>query len=70
MKPEPDKDRQARGLEATRHFWQRRVRRPVSREDAREMIENVGGFLGVLREWEATELSQGPRAGTVKREEA
>ena len=38
--------------EASRRFWERRTGRPCSREDAREMAENMVGFIRILRGWE------------------
>ena len=35
--------------------WQERATRPLSREDAREILENLGGFVRTLQEWEAAE---------------
>lgn len=40
-------------LDKTIAFWQPRTSRRLSREDARQMIENVSGFFSVLAEWEA-----------------
>ncbi len=35
--------------------WQERAGRPLSREDAREILENLGGFVRTLQKWEAAE---------------
>lgn len=40
-------------LDKTVAFWQPRASRKLTREDARQMIENVSGFFLVLAEWEA-----------------
>ena len=37
----------------TIEFWQSRMRRDLSREDARQIAENVSGFFGVLLDWDA-----------------
>lgn len=38
-------------IETTTKLWRRRLRRDLSREDARQIVENVTGFFGVLTEW-------------------
>ncbi len=38
-------------IDDTLAFWQPLSRRTLSREDAREIIQNVSGFFGVLQEW-------------------
>ena len=38
-------------IEQTRRLWRSRLGRDVSREDARQIVENVTGFFGVLVEW-------------------
>ena len=40
-------------LDKTVAFWQPRTSRKLTREDARQMIENVTGFFKVLAEWDA-----------------
>ena len=35
----------------TRQVWQPRLGRDVSREDARQITQNVTGFFGILAEW-------------------
>ena len=32
-------------------LWQPRLRRDLSREDARQIAENVTGFFSILHEW-------------------
>ncbi len=32
-------------------FWQKKANRPLNTDDAREIVENVTGFFGVLAEW-------------------
>ena len=39
----------------TRAVWQPRLGRDLSREDAREIAENVIGFLTILAEWSRVE---------------
>lgn len=33
-------------------FWEKRTGREYSSEDAREMIENISGFIHLLDEWD------------------
>jgi hypothetical protein len=44
-------------IERTRQVWQPRLRRDLSREDARQIAANVMGFFSVLAEWSRAELS-------------
>ena len=59
-------------LDKTIAFWQPRISRKLTREDARQMVENVTGFFQVLAEWDAKSKaaraaaeppSQGPANG-------
>ena len=36
----------------TVEFWSRKTGKPVTREEAREMVENIIGFFEVLDEWD------------------
>jgi hypothetical protein len=38
-------------LEETIRFWQPRTSRPLTAEDARQMVENVTGFFTILQSW-------------------
>jgi hypothetical protein len=40
-------------LDETIAFWQPRMQRELSREDARQISENLSGFFQVLLEWDA-----------------
>lgn len=42
-------------LADTLALWQARAARPLSREDAREIVHNLTGFFRVLQEWERAE---------------
>ena len=42
-------------IERTRRLWHSRLHRDVSREDARQIAENVSGFFAVLAEWSDAE---------------
>ena len=41
---------------AHRQVWQPRLGRDLSREDARQIVENVTGFFTVLAEWSRAEM--------------
>jgi len=51
-------------LDETIKFWQPRMRRELSREDARQIAENLSGFFRVLLEWDAQKqvCHEGPYA--------
>ncbi len=38
-------------IDTTIELWRRRLRRNLSRDDARQIVENVAGFFNVLNEW-------------------
>jgi hypothetical protein len=40
----------------TREVWQRRLGRDLSREEARQIAENVTGFFTLLAEWSGSEM--------------
>lgn len=42
-------------IDETLAYWQPRAQRQLTREDAREIIENVSGFFSILQEWAAAE---------------
>jgi hypothetical protein len=42
-------------IDRTRQVWQPRLGRDLSREDARQIAENVTGFFAVLAEWSRAE---------------
>jgi hypothetical protein len=43
-------------IRRTREVWQPRLGRDLSREDARQIAENMTGFFSVLAEWSRAEL--------------
>ena len=43
-------------IDRTREVWKPRIGRDLSREDARQIIENVTGFFDVLIEWSRVEI--------------
>jgi hypothetical protein len=42
-------------IDRTLEFWQPRSSQTITREDAREIIENVTGFFLVLQKWEVAD---------------
>jgi hypothetical protein len=42
-------------IDRTRAVWQPRLGRDLSREDARQIAENVTGFFAILSEWSRAE---------------
>lgn len=42
-------------IDETVTFWQKRTKRKLTREDGREIIENMTGFFRVLLEWDRAE---------------
>jgi hypothetical protein len=42
-------------IDGTREVWQPRLGRDLSREDARQIAENLTGFFAVLAEWSRAE---------------
>ena len=43
-------------IDRTREVWRPRVGRDLTREDARQIIENVTGFFAILTEWSLAEM--------------
>ncbi len=53
-------------IDRTIETWQPRADRTLSREDGRQIIENVSGFFSILAEWsqaEAQETASAPDSG-------
>jgi hypothetical protein len=44
-------------IDQTIALWQSRFQRDLSREDARQIVENVTGFFNILTEWSRAEVS-------------
>ncbi len=42
-------------IDRTIELWQPRLRRELTREDARQIAENVTGFFSILAEWSKAE---------------
>ena len=43
-------------INLTRQVWQSRIGRDITREDARQIAENVTGFFAILAEWSRAEM--------------
>jgi hypothetical protein len=43
-------------IDRTCEVWQPRFRRDLSREDARQIAENVTGFFAILAEWSRADI--------------
>jgi hypothetical protein len=62
-------------IDQTIAIWQKRTERRLTREDGREIIENITGFFAILQEWERKERTAGyakraasaPRSRVVRR---
>ncbi len=53
-------------LEKTLQVWQSRTQRRLTKEDAREIAENMAGFISILQEWAAEErLGKGTDSGVA-----
>ncbi len=42
-------------IDQTVIIWQKRTERKLTREDGREIIENISSFFSILQEWERKE---------------
>lgn len=49
-------------------FWQGRSSQTLTREDARDIIENVSGFFRVLQKWDAADQLSDAHRDTPHRE--
>ncbi len=45
-------------IDRTIETWQPRLDRNLSREDARQIVENVTGFFSILAEWSRAEPAE------------
>jgi hypothetical protein len=52
-------------IDETVAIWQRRSSRQLSREDGREIIENMTGFFRILQEWDRAERTAKADASVV-----
>ena len=60
MKPSAAKDDL---IDRTRQVWRPRLGRDLSREDARQIVENVTGFFALLAEWSRAEMPSPAKVG-------
>lgn len=44
-------------IDRTIELWQPRLRRELSHEDARQIVENVTGFFSLLSQWSRSETA-------------
>jgi len=51
----PVEDAHEKLIDRALEIYQPRTQRQLSREDGREIIHNLAGFLGVLSEWKRRE---------------
>jgi hypothetical protein len=47
-------------LDETIAIWQPYSKRPLSREDARQILENMTGFFQTLLNWDAADRAKSP----------
>ena len=52
-------------IDETCEFWNQRLNRDLSREDARQIVANIGGFFLCLREWSREEKCRANVNGSV-----
>jgi hypothetical protein len=62
-------------IDQTVALWEPRLQRNLSREDARQIVENITGFFNILAEWSRAEMptpanDNGRQAEPVKSGEA
>lgn len=48
----PMKSTESRLIDKTIHLWKHRTGEAISREDAKDMANNIAGFFRVLLEWD------------------
>jgi hypothetical protein len=53
----------------TRHVWQPRLFRDLGGEDARQIVENVTGFVSVPAEWSRAEVRSSTSTADLDRPE-
>ena len=44
-------------IHRTIELWQQRLQRDLSREDARQIVENITGFFNILTQWSQAETA-------------
>jgi hypothetical protein len=50
-------------IDRTREIWQPRLGHNLSREDARQIVENVTGCFNILTEWSRADIRTGNENG-------
>lgn len=63
---QPSSTTNASLIEQTIELWRPRLQRKLSREDARQIVENTTGFFGVLAEWSRAEAN--PHTGNTDKQ--
>jgi hypothetical protein len=64
VEPEPNSEQDL--LDETIQFWQPYYKdRTLTREDARQIRENIVGFFRVLMEWEARDRAEAAKSGAA-----
>lgn len=66
-----DRSKKEKLVEETARFWSQRTSEHISHDDAREMIQNVSTFFGILKKWQLQKdgnLSPGERKTKRKQE--
>jgi hypothetical protein len=51
-------------VDETLAVWQQRTTRQLTREDGRQIIENMVGFFRILREWDDADRLRRPQTKT------
>jgi len=62
-----DNSKKEKLVEETSRFWSSRTGEHVSLDDAREMIQNVSRFFGILKKWQQQKDNKS-KPGQVKTE--
>jgi len=59
-------------IERTREVWQPRIGRDLSRDEAKQIADNVAGFFSILAEWSRAEppVAANDNTGTATIDEA
>ena len=57
-RPDPRREEQ---IDDAIAFWEPRMGRPISPEEAREIIDNVSALFKILLEWNAVDLQEKAR---------
>lgn len=59
-------------IERTREVWQPRIGRDLSRDEAKQIADNVAGFFSILAEWSRAEppVAANDNTGTATPDDA